>query len=59
MAGRWREVTGDHFWWVGIERLTETGDRSHVFVACPRGKDFDKEIELIRRLREAGIAEPD
>ena len=59
MAGPWREVTGDHFWWVGIERLIETGDRSHVFVACRRGKDFDKEIELIRRLREAGIAEPD
>lgn len=59
LAGPWREVTADHFWRIGIERLLESGEESEVFVACPRGGRFEQELALIARLREAGIAASD
>jgi hypothetical protein len=59
LASPWREATAGHFWWVGIERLLESGDESEVFVACPRGDRFEEELGVIARLREAGTALPD
>ena len=59
MAGPWREVAGQHPWVFALEQLVESKDESRVLVACRRGKDFAGELEVIRRLREAGIAEPD
>jgi hypothetical protein len=42
---------------VSIRRMLDEGWRDVVLIAARRGKRFDDEIQDIRRLREAGIAE--
>ena len=54
----WRDVVHG-VWKIVIERLLKAEADSEVFVACPRGDDFEESLAVFQRLREAGIAEPD
>jgi hypothetical protein len=58
LASPWREVA-QGAWKIGIERLLKAEADSEVFVACPRGDDFEESLAVFQRLREAGLAEPD
>ena len=60
LSGKWRNVDleGTH-WGVSIEFMLQRGDADVVLVAPKRDRKYKKLLEGLRRLRDAGIAEPD
>jgi hypothetical protein len=55
----WRRGINNSVVEVGIERMLEYQLEDKVQVACRRSKDYTREIELFKILREKGVAEPD
>ena len=58
LSAPWPEVSHGSMWSIGIERLLEAEEEAEVFVAR-RGDHFADDLAMFKRLREAGIAEPD
>jgi len=60
LSGKWRDVDleGTH-WGLSIEFMLRRGDADVVLVAPKRDRKYKKLLEGLRRLRDAGIAEPD
>lgn len=60
LANDWRGVdTGATAYDIAIERMLDEGRESEVLVAPRRHKSFMMHIAVQKRLRDAGIAEPD
>jgi len=54
-SGAWIEPLSDSYWRFGIDQFMKSGFDDFVLVACKRSKDFQEQVEWIRRLR-AGAA---
>jgi hypothetical protein len=60
LEGIWRNVDLSRTYWAtAIEYLLETGDPDLVLVAPKRHPDFLVLLDGLKRLRDAGVAEPD
>ena len=60
LSGEWRKVDLSDTWWGGwIELFLRDGDPDVVLVAPKRHPRYRVLLEGLRKLREAGIAEPD
>jgi hypothetical protein len=60
MSGKWRDVDlSTTYWASAIEGFLNEGDADIVFVAGKRDPKFRDLLEGLRKLREAGVAEPD
>jgi hypothetical protein len=60
MQGTWRKVDLSRTYWAtGIEFLLERGDPDVVLVAPKRDRKFKVLLDGLKKLRDAGVAEPD
>jgi hypothetical protein len=59
-SGRWQEILERSDWTVAIKWfLEDPAEQDLVLVAPKRHRRYREYLEVIRRLREAGVAEPD
>lgn len=58
---QWREIEGmDHsVFRIALEGFSKYDYADQILVANPRSKKFASDLEVIQRLRDAGIADPD
>jgi hypothetical protein len=60
MKGKWRELDlSETHWPTAIEFFLEEGTPDTVLVAPKRDRNYPVLLEGLRKLRKAGIAEPD
>ncbi|HJQ38910.1 MAG TPA: hypothetical protein VKB93_17375 [Thermoanaerobaculia bacterium] len=60
MRGEWRKLDLSKTYWAGaIEGFLQEGDPDIVFVAGKRDRNFRDLLDGLKKLRDAGVAEPD
>jgi hypothetical protein len=60
LAGGWQEIVGRGAWEVAIKWfLEDPAEQDLVLVAPKRHRRYREHLEILQRLREAGVAEPD
>ncbi len=60
LQGKWREIDLSDTWWdVAIEFMLEDGEPDVVLVAPKRHPQYRVLLEGLKKLRDAGVAEPD
>jgi len=60
MRGDWRKIDfGTAAWGTAISFFLDRGDPDLVLVAAKRNKKFREQLDGLKKLRDAGVAEPD
>lgn len=60
MSGKWRDLDLSKTYWASaIEGFLQEGDPDIVFVAGKRDRKFRDLVDGLKKLRDAGVAEPD
>ncbi len=60
LLGQWQKLDlSGTYWPEAIEQLVKRGDPAKVLVAARRARDFEALVDGLRKLRDAGVAEPD
>jgi hypothetical protein len=60
LQGAWRKMDlSDTYWPISLEMFLEGGLDSEVLVAPNRIREFHKLLDGLKKLRDAGVAEPD
>lgn len=60
LEGKWRRIDlAGTYWATSIEFLLNRGDPDVVLVAPKRARDYRRLLDGLKKLRDAGVADPD